>query len=265
MPPAFLLRILNGHILTSPASLELFYLAVVILQSRPQPSATDSARVPSSNLQSFCALGIVAIASEEFKTSMTYWAALPYAVSLSTSAAYQSLRNSSLPYKRKQAYAIFCSSCDVLEELGRSFVSARAMARLAKDTLLEVERVSSHRRTRQLQSEGEGEGRSRQSGASGEESNVTTPPGHDADQDSSAGLPPQAVDGGLASDAEAVPGPFHADLFGGLDMGNAGAVFGEFSSDFQLGHADAVFSANLNPTMPFFPEHWLDGETFGYP
>ncbi|RXG50558.1 hypothetical protein VDGE_07476 [Verticillium dahliae] len=125
------------------ASLEMFYLSVVILQSRPHKGDKSPERVPLSALQIYSASSIVSVALGEFKTSMTFWAILPYAVSMATSVAYQSLRNSNVPYKRKQAYSTFHSSCDILEKLTsirlglsqsqRRFVGAEATASARKE------------------------------------------------------------------------------------------------------------------------------------
>ncbi|KAH6880644.1 hypothetical protein B0T10DRAFT_463716 [Thelonectria olida] len=112
--------------------------------------SNDGDRVPSSDIQSFCATKIVSLASDEFKSSTTFWAPLPYAVSLATSVAYQSLRNSTIAYTRKRAYPIFHRGCEILDELSKAFRSARMMARLAMDTLQEVERVSANKTRSQV-------------------------------------------------------------------------------------------------------------------
>ena len=265
--------------------MELFYLAVIILRSRPKKQEEQLAvRTPSSGLQSFCAANIVSIASEEFKTSITFWAGVPYAVSLAASVAYQSLRNCSIPYKRKRAYAAFQSSCDTLDDLGKSFMSARTMARLATDTLQEVERVAVGRNVMVR-------GAGRVSGRDGMPTTgpATVQPGErsvtpaTANGVSHAGSHPHpttvdrtpllsrtaaaATNGtsqyapgpDTAATAATATSPFFFDVsFLDNFTGEAG-IFNDFDPNFDLGRIDALFSANLDPTLPLLPGEWMEG------
>lgn len=211
------------------ASLEMYYLSVVILRSRPNgPKGIN--RIPSSELQIYCASHIVSIASEE---PVTYWPVMPYAVAMATSIAYKSLRNSIVPSSRKRAYALFHSSCEVLEDLGNAFLSARVFARLATETVQEVERLSGRKRS---QAEDQHSRSVTQSSTGQATSSVPT-------------LVPPTV-----PTAAGFTSPTYQF------EGEAG-IFTDFDPNFDLDLLDAVFSANLDPTMPMFPD-W-DGPNFG--
>lgn len=237
------------------ATLEIFYLAVVILQHRPKEPEGQGQPAPSSDLQFFAATSIISIASEDFKASLTFWPVVPYAVPLATSIAYKSLRNSRMAYRRKRAYGLFHSSCDVLDELGKAFSSARTVARLATDTMQEVERVAADR------------SKARQSfkaanGFSQVSNNEPVP--------SQLG-PERAVPSSTRNENERVPiqaEQQHIDTTGiyqpPLDstllhmespsifddfIGDAG-IFNDFDPSFDLDRIDQVFSANLDPTQP---------------
>ena len=195
---------------------------------------------------------------------------MPYAVSLATSVAYKSLRNSSIPYKRKRAYALFHSSCDILDELSKAFLSARVMAKLATDTLQEVERVAVGRRRARSQER-----------AKNQAMNATHPPNgvvqpHAARNEE---MPPSTLqsnhsngilDGGQVPHSVEARSPYSATLEAtlfALDpntfndfVGDAG-IFNEFDPSFDLNRIDAVFSANLDPTLPLVPEEWMDMES----
>ncbi|KAM0330670.1 hypothetical protein ACHAQA_003622 [Verticillium albo-atrum] len=256
------------------ALLELFHLAVVILQSRPRKIEESSERAPSSTLQSFSATSIVSIASEEFRASMTFWAVVPYAVSMATSIAYQNLRNSSIPYKRKRAYNIFHSSCDILDELSRAFLSARTMAKLAKDTLQEVERVSVNRNRANKLSDSSRHSPAGDDAASGptQAPQVTSVPGsreesrgpqYRGDLEETQTYPSVANDNAsparLAVDSASMP--MDINPFDGMDFTDVAGIFDDFDPSFHLNRIDALFSANLDPTMPFALGDWMgDGD-----
>ncbi|KAL6412484.1 hypothetical protein AUP68_03687 [Ilyonectria robusta] len=87
-------------------------------------------------------MSILSMVSGGFKSSMTFWAVVPYAVSLTASTAYRTLRNTTVQYKHKQVYTMFYRSCDTLDDLSKSFLSAQAMARLTRNALEELKRVS---------------------------------------------------------------------------------------------------------------------------
>ncbi|KAM0275012.1 hypothetical protein ACHAQH_007661 [Verticillium albo-atrum] len=261
-----------GSALLDEASLELFHLSVVILQSRPQKHDDSSERVPSSTLQTFSASSIASIASEESKTSMTFWAVAPYAVSMATSVAYQNLRNSSIPHKRKRAYATFHSSCDILDELSKAFLSARTMAKLAKDTLQEVERVSVNRSRANKLSDS-----SRHSVAGDEEASgggihaapaASQPDSREISRsvqqqrswEETSSFP--AVGSGSVYPGQAMLDPTQMPMditpFESMDFTDVAGIFDDFDPSFHLNRIDALFSANLDPTMPFAPDAWLN-------
>ncbi|KAF4467849.1 Fungal specific transcription factor domain-containing [Fusarium albosuccineum] len=238
------------------ASLEMFYLSVVILRSRPT-GRSEGIRTPSSELQWFCATSIVSIASEEFKSTITYWPILPYSISMAVSVAYKTLRYSRLPYNRKRAYVLFHSSCEVLDELSRTFLSARAVARLAADTVQEVERVTSERNrsdnTRDTTRDNSNGIAGMINGTEGTLSEGGPSSGPQLDVDSTENRHPSTT----ARDRPLILDPISLQDFGG----EAG-IFNNFDPSFDLGRIDAVFSANLNPTVPGLTEDWPAGNGF---
>ncbi|KAG9255890.1 uncharacterized protein F5Z01DRAFT_672536 [Emericellopsis atlantica] len=244
------------------ASLELFYLSVVVLRGR------SAGQRPSSELQWYCAARIVAVASGEFKPSLVFWPILPFAVTVAASVAYRSLRNSPMPYNRRRAYMLFHDSCEVLDELSKAFLSARAMARLAMDTMQEVERVATERTRREsIRS-------LHDNGPSTEVALVDRGGAQDAARDvdqQAQSLRAQAA--GLSQPLEAGPGnpnmdqqlahtcdQFDPNFFNDFD-GEAG-VFGNFDPSFDLGRIDAIFSANLDLGWSYFGEGWQTSGQF---
>ncbi|KAK9796547.1 hypothetical protein SCARD494_04249 [Seiridium cardinale] len=245
------------------ASLELFYLAVMILRHRPSKRGGGDERPTSSATQLFCSKTIVSLVSEELKRSLTFWAAVPYAVSLATSVAYTNLRTSKIPYKRKQAYSLFHSSCDALDELSTSFSSAQTMARLAKDTLHEFERVAANRNKPGGHEQGEKEPIAQIStGFSMGNSNADQPSAQALSVDmtskfSGDSLPLAEGSGdnnSLSSTLTIIDSLYQDDL----DFGVIPEIFNSFDPEFGLDHIDAVFSANLNSGFQPPLDGWND-------
>lgn len=220
------------------ASLELFYLAVVILRGRP------AGQRPSSELQWFCAARIVAIASGEYKSSLVFWPILPYSVTVAASVAYRSLRNSPMPYNRRRAYKLFQDSCELLEDLSKAFLSARAMARLAMDTMQEVERVAAERTRRDsIRPPEDTVPTTTGENVAENNNNPPYPPSHNVDPSRRPSL--QVHHQLSQQQLDALP-PLDPDFFNGFD-GEA-EIFGDFDPSFDLGRIDAIFSANLDPS-----------------
>lgn len=232
------------------ASLELFYLAVVILRGR------SKGQRPSSELQWFCAARIVAVASGEHKSSLIFWPLLPYSVTVAASVAYRSLRNSPMPYNRKRAYKLFQDSCEVLDELSLAFLSAKAMARLAMETMQEVERVAAERTRRTslrstvttpmsiAQPEGGAQLSTIIHNSSGSHQTAA-----EAQEQQTTGVP--AI---VRSTATMLSNHPDQNLFGDFD--DEAGVFGGFDPSFDLGKIDAIFLGNLDPSAPPFAENW---------
>ncbi|KAF7553274.1 hypothetical protein G7Z17_g3741 [Cylindrodendrum hubeiense] len=238
------------------ASLEMFYLGVVILRDRPKARQVQDQRTPSSAVQFFSAASIVSIASEDLKSSITIWPVVPYVVSLATSVAYKSLRNSTIPYKRKQAYTLFHSSCGILDDLSKSFLSARAMAQLATDTMQEVERVAAGRKAGTIQDKV-------MSGQAGDthSTDETSLPDDAGTGDTETIMsqqcgtqdPPQAnaslpIDSAFFSQDIGILNDFAGDI----------GIFNDFDSSFDLNRIDEFFTATLDPTVPLPSEDWMD-------
>lgn len=169
---------------------------------------------------------IISIAAGETKHSVTFWPVMPYAVAMATSIAYQSLRNSMIPSNRKRAYALFHSSCEVLDELSNTFLSARVVAQLATETVHEVERLTQRRR--------------------------------DQEADSSTTRPEPTWQHQAAPPSSSV---LHVSMDLTSPMPNfdgEGGIFTDFDPNFDLERLDTLFSANLDPTMPTFAlDSWM--------
>ncbi|VUC31933.1 unnamed protein product [Clonostachys rosea] len=232
---------LSGSLL---ASLELFYLSAVILQDR------SSENQSSSELQGFYAMRIVAIASTQNISSLIYWPVLPYAVTVAASVAYRSLRRSATAYSRLRAFTLFQDTCKILDDLGETFLSARAMARLTRDTMQGVGRATERIRRdsiKALNSAGDPTAEA----IVGE----NTQESRDANQPQSSQLSrtPQPL-GAAPSASAAVYTQMGPDLFSGY-TGDA-EIFDNFDPSFDLGRADAIFSANLDLNTPYFADDW---------
>jgi hypothetical protein len=250
------------------ATLELYYLAVVILKSRPTDRSEQQGKNPSSSLQSFCASSIVSIASEEFKHAITFWPVLPYAVSLALSVAYQDLRKSSISYKRKRAYATFQSSCNILNELSKAFLSARTMARMAIDTLREVEKVAVGRnRTHELArrrgienrsdiSEHQVRNENHTSNGSTRFEDLQDRSHPEGDAELSTALSASTVGPTTIDTISSDPTGFDLDMHIPADLVGDASLFSNFDPSFDLDKADALFSVNLNPTYTLFSDDW---------
>ncbi|KAH7018764.1 hypothetical protein EDB80DRAFT_562441 [Ilyonectria destructans] len=238
------------------ASLEMFYLAVVILRDRPKAREGQNQRTPSSAIQLFSATSIISIASEDLKSSITVWPVVPYAVSLATSVAYKSLRNSTIPYKRKQAYALFHSSCDTLDELSKAFLSARAMAQLATDTMQEVERVAAGRRASAINDKGIGgePGDTRSADGANLPDDVRT-----GDSTTLMGQQSNVQDSRQIHNSLTIDSAFFSQDAGVLnDLAGDVGIFNDFESSLDLNRIDEFFTATLDPTVPLPLEDWLD-------
>lgn len=236
------LRLTNGR----TASLELFYLPAVILQDR------SSENQSSSELQGFYATRIVAIASGDGISSLIYWPILPYAVTVAASVAYRSLRRSATAYSRRRAFTLFQDTCKILDDLGKTFLSARAMARLARDTMQGVDRATARIRRDSIKP-----------------SNIEHNSAAEAVVD---GCPQDSRDASQMSESGQVSRPplpplgaapaASADLYDQFGTGSFGEytddaeIFGNLDPNFDLGRADAIFSANLDLSIPYFAENW---------
>ena len=211
--------------------------------------------MPSSDLQLFAATSIIAIASGDFKSTMTYWPAVPYAVSLATSVAYKSLRHSIIAHRRKRAYNLFHSSCELLDEIGKAFCSAKTIARLATNTLQEVERVAADRSKAIQHSPADPPERTLQrtltandtSGRGAKKPSSQAPDG-EVTQDSTVNFSASFDNATLQNESPSIFNDF---------IGDAG-IFDDFDPDFDLNRIDQVFSANLNPTQSVFAQGWFD-------
>ncbi|KAK7215655.1 hypothetical protein V2G26_003658 [Clonostachys chloroleuca] len=244
------------------ASLELLYLSVVILHSRPK-AKKDYNGTRSSEIQIFGATGIVSIASQEFKDTVSFWPIVPYSISLATSIAYKSLRNSITAASRRRAYALFQNSFEVLDSLSKAFVSARAVAKLAMDTLQEMERVTSERRRHQLAHSGP-ESSAEQSQDAGQPEDVTQLQEGQRSTSAAQQAPHMLLEASESSRSSLRPLPvLHDSLMFPDDYGlthfeGEAGIFTDFDPSFDLDRLDALFSSNLDPTVPVISTEWFE-------
>ncbi|KAH7153382.1 hypothetical protein EDB81DRAFT_454125 [Dactylonectria macrodidyma] len=238
------------------ASLEMFYIGVVILQDRPKVRQGHAQRASCSAIQMFSAANIISIASEDLKSSITVWPVLPYVVSLATSVAYKSLRNNIIPYKQKQAYGLFHKSCDVLGDLSNSFLSARAMAQLALDTMQEVGRVAVCRKANAMQDKVT-PSQSRDAHSTGQTSMLDA-----AETGDSVILlnkqPHHSLDSRQTDSSSIDTTLFSQDIGSIPDVGTDLGIFSEFDSNFDLNRIDEFFTTALDPTIPMLSESWIN-------
>lgn len=125
------------------ATIETLYHAVAILSCRARSSHEAPRSTASSVRQSLSATRVTSVVGQEFNNQLSMLPIIPYAVSLSLSVAYRELRNSKIPMYRSRARALLQKNCSLLRELGGTFWSAEAMARLGEKTLKEMDRVYS--------------------------------------------------------------------------------------------------------------------------
>jgi hypothetical protein len=180
---------------------------------------------------------------------------------MAASVAYKSLRNTTLPHHRKRAYVLFHSSCEVLDELSKAFLSARAVAKLATDTMQEVERVAGGRGKtgRPLEVDTANSSASQQpvtniDTESSQRSNQVYTNSRPATEPIEGNSQPQSPNQSWPVFSDKFM-PTDIDYFDGFDGDNG--IFGQFDPSFNLGRIDAIFSANLDPTVPHIPDDWL--------
>lgn len=123
------------------ASLEIFYHAISILSCRLRRT-NKKCNSPSYLRQCNSARQIVFITQQKSNGYLTPLPLIPYAVSLSLSAAYMQLRQSRLDTTREAAKDQVMMCAEVLENLSRRWWSASTMAKLARKALLELDKAA---------------------------------------------------------------------------------------------------------------------------
>ena len=166
---------------------------------------------------------------------------------------------------------MFHTSCDILDELGKAFLSAQTMARLAKDMVKEVERVAAGMGT--TKSRAQCKGKSNEHCNSNRTWGMTILPRDTASnalstqctstlQDNYPNL--DVNDGGdnpHATTPHAAAGvPLDLDVFS--EIVGSSEMFNEFDPSFDLDRMDAIFSANLDPNLPFLLDEWSENTQF---
>ncbi|KAF7586474.1 hypothetical protein BBP40_008807 [Aspergillus hancockii] len=119
--------------------LELFYHAVGILSCRHKLSGCPDGSKPSYIRQGLSAIRIHSIVATECSQYLPPIPIVPYALTLSMGVSYQQFRSSQLITHLDQAKAGLEACCTLLEELGISWYSAEAMARLGRKALHQIE------------------------------------------------------------------------------------------------------------------------------
>lgn len=222
----------------------------MILRDRPSRHGNSPERTSESAIQFSHATNIISLVTDDFKKSIIFWPIVPYSVSLATSVAYQHMRNNKIPYKRSRAYALFHSSCDILNDLSTSFSSAQTMATLAKSTVQEFERIAANRNRLNTVQTTSQEGALQDNPKSNSSSSRSIPVGT-ANSDSSYNLSlPQ--DKAMVDDShDRISGaPFDPFIEEPLDFAVGSKIFDDFDPEFDLDHVDAMFFANLNTGLP---------------
>lgn len=79
--------------------------------------------------------------SQEYKAHLVLFPFIPYAVTLSLSVNYRSMRRSKIPMSRARARVGFEANTRILKHLGTIFWSASTMATMADTMLKELDRV----------------------------------------------------------------------------------------------------------------------------
>lgn len=162
-----------------------------------------------------------------------------------------------MPYSRRRAFTLFQDTCKILDDLGKTFLSARGMARLARDTMQGVGRATERIRRHSIKPPNMAQDSTTAEITVNE--STGTPESRDASQTDSVQVssrPPQplGVPTAPAAASAALYDPFRSDSFNEY-ISNA-ELFGNFDPIFDLGRADAIFSANLDLNMPYFAEDW---------
>jgi hypothetical protein len=134
----FMLRRLNGRV----GFLELFYHAVGILSCRYKLSDRPDGSKLSYIRQGLSAIRIHSIVATECSQDLPPHPIVPYALTLSMGVSYQQFRSSKLITHFDRAKAGLEACCTLLEELGVSWYSAEAMARLGRKALHQIEELN---------------------------------------------------------------------------------------------------------------------------
>jgi hypothetical protein len=180
---------------------------------------------------------------------ITYWVALPYAISLATSVEYQTLRNSKIPHTRKRAYRQFQQGREILSALSDYFVSARMMARLAQDTLKEASKSRGH--TSKNPEESTHQTRDTQPSLFTETGSHPLEYSLNSNHFDST-LPLNHIDNMYQGNDEELA------LFDDLSPADINEIFGGLDGSIDLSRVDTLFSTNLNPTMPLIQPDWMN-------
>jgi hypothetical protein len=135
-----------------------------------------------------------------------------------------------------------------LDDLGKTFLSARAMARLARDTMNGVGRATERIRRDSIRPPNTAaevivnhDNQEAQESRAATQTEPVQPP---------LPLPPGA---GPQASAD------QYDQFGAVpynEYSGDAEIFGNLDPNFDLGRADAIFSANLDLSTPYFADDW---------
>jgi hypothetical protein len=158
---------------------------------------------------------------------------------------------------------LFHSSCEILDHLSAVFTSARAMAKLATDTMQEVERVAADRSKARRRHEVPDptarhppDGTEALSTAPREayvQGNALQGGPSDETQGIEQSVEPTTAPSDAVGDLSWNDSPFMMDDY----LGDA-ELFNDFDPSFDLDRIDQVFSANLDPTQPLPGQSWFD-------
>ncbi|KAL4885373.1 hypothetical protein BJY04DRAFT_180790 [Aspergillus karnatakaensis] len=119
--------------------LEIYYHAISILSCRYRPTQRLDGSKPSYTRQGLAALRIYSLISTECAQDLPPLPIVPYAVALSMGVSYQQFRSSKLITHLGRARSSLEACCALLEDLGTSWYSAEAMARLGRKALRQID------------------------------------------------------------------------------------------------------------------------------
>ncbi|KAL4874180.1 hypothetical protein BDV12DRAFT_182009 [Aspergillus spectabilis] len=119
--------------------LEVYYHAISILSCRYRPTQRPDGSKPSYTRQGLAAVRIYSLVATECAQSLPPLPVVPYAVALSMGVSYQQFRSSKLITYFDRARGSLEACCALLKELGTSWYSAEAMARLGRKALRQID------------------------------------------------------------------------------------------------------------------------------
>lgn len=124
------------------ATLHLFYLTMAVLSHRSRGVKYLPRSTPSYVRQSLCSIELIRLMNSPLNSSLSPLPILPYAISLSLSAAYQRLRQSQMQHQQEDAREDFRTCCQVLQNLRRWWSSADVIGVISRKVLDQLNKTT---------------------------------------------------------------------------------------------------------------------------